>query len=78
MRFFTKASSSYFLHVILNVSGIGGRVLQAFSLYTNGSKLLSTKSGAGTLGAVNGIRFLSMSWVILGHSYAFLAASASK
>ncbi|XP_060603088.1 nose resistant to fluoxetine protein 6-like [Ruditapes philippinarum] len=58
--------------------GIGGRVLQAFSLYTNGSKLLSTKSGVGTLGAVNGIRFLSMSWVILGHSYAFLAASAKN
>ncbi|XP_053384254.1 nose resistant to fluoxetine protein 6-like isoform X2 [Mercenaria mercenaria] len=58
--------------------GLGGKVLQAFSLYTNGSKLLSTHTGAGTLGAVNGIRFISMSWVILGHSYAFCAMIAKN
>ncbi|KAL4225568.1 hypothetical protein ACF0H5_016256 [Mactra antiquata] len=51
--------------------GLCGKILQAFSLYTNGSKLLSTKTQAGSLGAVNGIRFISMSWVILGHTYAF-------
>jgi hypothetical protein len=40
-------------------------------VYTNGEKILSTRQGAGTLTAVNGIRFISMTWVILGHTFAF-------
>jgi hypothetical protein len=52
-------------------SGIAGKLLLSFSIYTNGAKLLSAKQGAGTLTAVNGIRFISMSWVILGHTYGF-------
>lgn len=51
--------------------GVVGELLLSFSVYTNGKKLLSTKQTSGSLRAVNGIRFLSMSWVILGHSYAF-------
>ncbi|KAL3842202.1 hypothetical protein ACJMK2_020242 [Sinanodonta woodiana] len=51
--------------------GLCGRLLMSFSVYTNGSKLLSTNQGSGVLSAVNGIRFLSISWVILGHVYAF-------
>lgn len=51
--------------------GLFGQVLLAFSLYTNSSKLLSAKSSAGTLTSVNGIRVISMTWVILGHTYAF-------
>ncbi|WAR11331.1 NRF6-like protein [Mya arenaria] len=43
----------------------------AFSAYSNGVKILSTVQGAGSLGALNGIRFLSMAWVILGHTYVF-------
>ncbi|XP_061188236.1 nose resistant to fluoxetine protein 6-like [Saccostrea echinata] len=44
------------------------RILLAFSVYSNGKKILSTSQPKGTLSAVNGIRFLSMSWVILGHT----------
>lgn len=47
----------------------GYRLLIAFSVYTNGAKLLSVEQSAGTLGCVHGIRFLSMTWVILGHTY---------
>ena len=65
-------------HVPYIFSGTLGKTLQAFSLYTNGSKLLSTNRPAGNLGCLNGIRFLSMSWVILGHSYAFGLYQASK
>ncbi|XP_060069287.1 nose resistant to fluoxetine protein 6-like [Ylistrum balloti] len=44
-------------------------ILVAFSVYTNGAKLLNTSVPAGSLTALNGIRFLSMTWVILGHTY---------
>ena len=46
-------------------------MLLSFSVYSNGVKILSTNQASGSLGAVNGIRFLSMAWVILGHSYFF-------
>ena len=59
-------------------TGLAGKVLIAFSVYTNGSKLLSAKRQPGTLGALNGVRFLSMSWVILGHSFAFAAFIGCK
>ncbi|XP_054713283.1 nose resistant to fluoxetine protein 6-like [Uloborus diversus] len=45
--------------------------LKCFCIFTNGSRLLDTKSTEGQLECIHGIRFLSMSWVILGHTYAF-------
>ncbi|WAR04826.1 LOW QUALITY PROTEIN: NRF6-like protein [Mya arenaria] len=47
------------------------RVLLAFSFYSNGVKILNTDQRKGSLNALNGIRFLSMAWVILGHTYGF-------
>lgn len=47
----------------------GVKVLLCFSVYTNGAKLLSTRQTAGTLSCVHGIRFLSMTWVVLGHVF---------
>ncbi|XP_063422394.1 nose resistant to fluoxetine protein 6-like isoform X2 [Mytilus trossulus] len=49
--------------------GLLGKLLLSFSIYTNGAKILRTDQSAGSLNAVNGIRFISMSWVILGHTY---------
>ena len=54
------------------------KIVLSFSVYTNGVKILSTKQSAGSLGAVNGIRFLSMAWVILGHTYYFAASYTGK
>ncbi|XP_045202055.2 nose resistant to fluoxetine protein 6-like [Mercenaria mercenaria] len=51
--------------------GIPGKLLLSFSVYTNAPKILNTNQPKGTLTSVNGIRFLSMTWVILGHVYAF-------
>ncbi|XP_035683620.1 nose resistant to fluoxetine protein 6-like [Branchiostoma floridae] len=51
--------------------GITGRVLLCFSLYTNIGKLLSTKQAPGSIKCLHGIRFISMTWVILGHTYIF-------
>ncbi|XP_043218920.1 nose resistant to fluoxetine protein 6-like [Amphibalanus amphitrite] len=44
------------------------RVLVAFSLYTNTKKLLDTSTSKGTLRCIHGIRFFSMTWVLMGHA----------
>ena len=49
-----------------------------FSLYTNGYKILSTKQPPGALTCLNGIRFISMLWVILGHTLVFSTSSISE
>ena len=73
-----KHESNYILKVmqiysrcIFLFSGTIEKVLLSFSVYLNGVKILSTNQASGSLSAVNGIRFLSMAWVILGHSYFF-------
>ncbi|KAL4219415.1 hypothetical protein ACF0H5_021995 [Mactra antiquata] len=58
--------------------GTAGKVLLSFSVYTNAPKILNTNQPAGTLTAVNGIRFLSMTWVMLGHTYGFGTSTASN
>ncbi|CAH1788359.1 unnamed protein product [Owenia fusiformis] len=45
------------------------KIVTSFSVYTNLPKVLNTSQGKGTLTCLNGVRFLSMSWVILGHTY---------
>ena len=43
-------------------------VFEGFSAYTNGKKIIKTSSGGGgELGCLNGMRYLSMSWIVLGH-----------
>ncbi|KAJ8316917.1 hypothetical protein KUTeg_004821 [Tegillarca granosa] len=55
---------------LINIGpGLVGQILLSFSVYTNGKRLLSTSQPAGSLKCVHGIRFLSMTWVILGHLY---------
>jgi len=47
------------------------KTLIAFSVWTNGRKILDTSTSGDTLGCLHGLRFLSMTWVILGHQYIF-------
>ncbi|XP_033105100.1 nose resistant to fluoxetine protein 6-like isoform X2 [Anneissia japonica] len=47
------------------------KFLLCFSLITNGSKILKPTQGQSSLHALNGIRVLSLFWVILGHTYFF-------
>ncbi|XP_015913387.1 nose resistant to fluoxetine protein 6-like [Parasteatoda tepidariorum] len=42
---------------------------QCFSMIENGRKILKTKSSGDQLLSIHGIRFLSLTWVILGHTY---------
>ena len=47
-------------------------ILSAFSLLQNMEFILSTKKvGSDRLDCLEGIRALSMTWVVLGHSFAF-------
>ena len=55
--------------------GLSIRMLLCFSAINNGRKLLSTKTGAGNLTCLNGIRFLSTTWVVMGHFFLGLASN---
>ncbi|KAK3706696.1 hypothetical protein RRG08_019691 [Elysia crispata] len=48
------------------------RTFAAFSAWTNMEKLLNTKQPAGALSCVNGIRVMSINWVVLGHTLLIL------
>ncbi|XP_034303620.2 nose resistant to fluoxetine protein 6 [Magallana gigas] len=54
------------------------KLLLSFSVYSNAKKILSTGKTSETLTALNGIRFLSISWVVLGHTYTFALSSISN
>ena len=46
------------------------KLLKSFSIYSNGKALLSTVSTSKDhLDCMNGMRFISMTWVVLGHSF---------
>ena len=49
----------------------GLKMLRSFSFYTNARKVFSVSNNVDQLKCLHGIRFLSLSWVILGHTYAF-------
>ena len=50
-----------------------------FSLIQNTSRIMDTKVSASAVTSINGMRVMSMWWVILGHVYAFqLGSSISK
>ena len=51
---------------------LGMKMLLSFSMYTNFKSIISTAdSGKDSLTCLHGMRFLSMSWVVLGHSFLF-------
>ncbi|XP_069112030.1 nose resistant to fluoxetine protein 6-like isoform X2 [Argopecten irradians] len=58
--------------VVTRYTGLCSKLLLSFSVWSNGKKLLSAEQSGGSMGAINGIRFFSMTWVILGHTYIFL------
>ena len=59
-------------------AGVPMRILLALSAYSNGQKILNTNRTPGTLDCVHGIRFLSMTWVILGHTLVFFVNLISE
>ena len=51
------------------VSDQTAAVFQGFSLYENIGKLFRVGPNRDGLGSIHGIRFISMTWVLLGHTY---------
>lgn len=50
-------------------------VFTSFSLYKNGEELLRTDRPKGYLGCLDGLRFLSICWIIYGHTHYMEATS---
>ncbi|XP_071147457.1 O-acyltransferase like protein-like [Mytilus edulis] len=49
--------------------GVLHRILKAFALQENVEKILSGKTSGNSINCIHGIRFLSLTWVILGHTF---------
>ncbi|XP_029174811.1 nose resistant to fluoxetine protein 6-like [Nylanderia fulva] len=52
-------------------------IFTVFSLYTNGKNLLKTDRRKDSIGCIDGIRFISLCWIIYGHTY-FMEAVGVK
>lgn len=57
--------------VFFLICKLGNRreILLIFSWYRNGKRLLSTKCSSSMLDCLHGIRFISINWVVMGHSF---------
>ncbi|CAB3405423.1 unnamed protein product [Caenorhabditis bovis] len=51
------------------------KFILSYSLYTNGLEILQSKKRDGEINALHGVRFLSMCWIILGHTYYYIGTS---
>ncbi|CAO4364262.1 unnamed protein product [Caenorhabditis nigoni] len=60
----SKAFKHWFIQFIL-----------AFSAYTNGLEILTSKRNEKEINSLHGVRFLSMCWIILGHTYYYIGTS---
>ena len=61
--------------VVLFPDPIWVRVLIAFSIPRNIKAMMSTKMPRGAIGSINGIKVISLMWVIVGHAFANLNGS---
>lgn len=64
---FSKENKLLYIYFFLGPAHI---LLIAFSVKYNGEKLLAVSSNPDQLPCLNGLRFISMMWVVLGHRYA--------
>ncbi|XP_063380264.1 nose resistant to fluoxetine protein 6-like [Cydia fagiglandana] len=60
----------YFTAICKEGSKKANTLVKSFSVYTNTRRLLTFNSVPGTLESLDGIRSISMMWVIIGHTYA--------
>ena len=60
-------ASKYFCPNLLHDKILG--IVQGFSAYNNIRKLFDATPSSENLGCINGIRFISMTWVVIGHTF---------
>lgn len=53
----------------LNIQNNYVQTVTKFSMQRSALQILNTKVNSASFPALNGIRFLSMCWVIMGHAY---------
>ncbi|BFZ11320.1 hypothetical protein BsWGS_14361 [Bradybaena similaris] len=53
-------------------TGTWTKILLSFSVYTNGKRLLSTSQPPGSITVIPGLRFLVMSWIVIGHAHSMM------
>ena len=63
---------------LLNIPDTKSQILQSFSFISNMRTLVNMTSTPRGMECLNGIRVLSMGWVILGHIYPSLHVFTSK
>lgn len=56
--------------------GVASRLIHVFSLYETVPRLIDTTPKPNQLQGLDGIRFFSMTWVILGHVWSFSVQAA--
>ena len=56
----------------------GIKLLLSFSLYSNFNDIMSSNTGGkDTLTCLHGIRFISMTWVVLGHNFLYMSRDSN-
>lgn len=60
------------VNVALPPKPLGEQLVSALSLVTNFKKIFSLNNDDSQLSSLHGIRVITLGWVILGHSYAFI------
>ncbi|KAJ8956800.1 hypothetical protein NQ318_014214, partial [Aromia moschata] len=68
-------STAYDLYSNNQISVTKYELLVAFSAYSNGKKLFSITNNSTELSCLNGIRVLSMIWVVVGHMFMMMILS---
>lgn len=71
MYLWKNVNPKWTLQSFIQFSGTKTQVMLAFSIYTNGMKLLSYEKTKSTdmMDCIHGIRAISTQWVVLGHSF---------
>lgn len=55
--------------ILMLVAAPYHKILLAFSVYTNGRKITAVQEQSGQILFFNGMKVISMFWVILGHRF---------
>ena len=64
-----------FLYSCFFLESFVGQFFLCFSIFQNTAKIFKTDVSPSAIGSVNGMRVISITWVILGHTFAIFASA---